>query len=86
MIDIPKAEYWTNNIEVKFIISFHNSIDKQNFLKEYRKFESFRIEFYLYSKCRITNIKNTNMIICRATRDFNDKFVFDEILSKEIPF
>lgn len=86
MIDIPKAEYWTNNIEVKFIISFHNSIDKQNFLKEYRKRENLKIDYYIYSKCRVLNIRKTNMVRCYALRKYDDSDILEKIFNGEIPF
>lgn len=79
-------EYWTNNTEAKFIISFRNTFEKQSFLKKYRNHEEFSIDFYLYSKCRLWNIEHTHMVRCHAIRNFNDKYVFEEILSKEIPF
>lgn len=73
-------------MEAKFIICFRISSEKREFLKKHRKFKEFSIDFYSYSKCRILNIKNTNMIICHAIRDLNEKYVYEEIFSKEIPF
>lgn len=85
-MDIPVAEYWTNNTEVKFVICFHTSIDKQEFLKKYQKGENFRIDFYAYSKCRVWNIKHTNMISCHAIRNYDDTHILQEFFSGEIPF
>lgn len=85
-VEIPINEYWTNNVEAKFVISFHNSMDKQVFLKKYRNRGNFRIDFYVYSKCRVWNIKHTNMIGCHAIRHYDDSHILQEIFNGEIPF
>lgn len=69
-----------------FVISFHNGMDKQRFLKKYRNRENFRIDFYMYSKCKIWDIPHTNMVNCHAIRNYDDTHILQEFFSGEIPF
>ena len=85
MVDIPSAEYWTNNTEAKFVICFRNRIEKQHFLKIYRKRENFRIDLYVYSRCQMWNIHHTNMTRCQALRDYDDSHILEDIFNGKIP-
>lgn len=69
MVDIPSVEYWTNNVEAKFVICFRTSFEKKLFLKKYRKSEDFSVDLFVYSRCHVWNIHHTNMVRCQALRD-----------------
>lgn len=85
-MDIPVAEYWTNNIEANFIICFRTSIEKHNFLEEYQKKTDFRIDCYIYSKCQISDISDTNMIKCCALRNYDDTHLLEEFFNDKVIF
>lgn len=86
MVDIPSVEYWTNNVEARFVICFRTSFEKKLFLKKYRMSEEFRIDYYVYSKCRVYDIHHTNMLSCHALRNYDDTDILGKIFNGEIPF
>lgn len=86
VVDIPEAELWTNGVEAKFIISFRTYFDKKAFLKKYHRNEDIRINCYVYSKCKIQNIHNTNMIRCHALQNYDDTHILQDFLAERFHF
>lgn len=76
------------NIDIKnFLICFKNKAEKCDFIKMWKKNQSFEISNYTYSNFKIRNIWRTNVIQCKANKHYNIvHHLTPEDFSNEIPF
>lgn len=86
-VDIPISQYQLKDKHKSFIICFYRKEDKQKFLKFCKKSKEINIDYYSYVNFQAIGIVNTNMVKCKARKNFNIlHHLTDEFFSEEIPF
>lgn len=84
---MPQSQHFEKGRNTNFILCFYSKDDKKKFLKQCKKTNEINIDYYTYINFRVRGVWNTNMVKCKARKNFN---IFhrltDEYFSEEIPF
>ena len=84
---MPSSQHHEGGRNPNFILCFYSKEDKYKFLKYHKKNKEINIDNYTYINFKIRNLWNTNMVQCKAKKNYNILHHLDlGNFSEKVPF
>jgi len=84
---MPSSQHVEKGKKTNFVICFYSNNDKKKFLKHCKKFKVINIDHYTYINFHTRNIWKTNMVQCKAKKNYDILHHLDlELFSEKVPF